>query len=331
MIGMIIGSIFSLLFSLNDLVLGNIPFFTLWKFELYRIILSPLVGNSFFTIILAAMFFPVMGGRFENTMGSSSFLFMMTTLSILTNVLFCALTVLLSVIGTPEAVLWSCSGFWAILFALITIECMQNPDQPRRILFIPVDIPSKYYPLILYAFISLVSFNFSLGFALAIVVGYLHSKGYLDKLKMSSVYLQSLESGGLFHALSRNRGWVLAGTLGHDAYIPVNTVDRDSDRAAGGAGGRGAGADHPQYGRGAASAASFSTMKSTPEDAPGAAGTGNRVDEKKEAFPGTAHTMGGGGGGWSSSSSSSSLSRETLASKRLAALAQQQQQKQQDV
>jgi hypothetical protein len=25
----------------------------------------------------------------------------------------------------PEALFWNCSGFWTILFALITIECMQ--------------------------------------------------------------------------------------------------------------------------------------------------------------------------------------------------------------
>lgn len=54
------------------------------------------------------------------------------------------------------------------------------------------------------------------------------TKGYLDRIKPTSYYLEQLEAGGMFHALSRSRGWVLAGSaLGHDAWIPVSIVDRN--------------------------------------------------------------------------------------------------------
>jgi hypothetical protein len=92
-------------------------------------------------------------------------------------------------------------------------------------MMVPVDIPSKYFPLIMYALFSLFT-GPKLSFAIAIGVGFLSQNGYLDRLKPSSYYLGGLESsGGLLYSISRSRGWVLAGAaLGHDAWIPVNSA-----------------------------------------------------------------------------------------------------------
>jgi hypothetical protein len=96
------------------------------------------------------------------------------------------------------------------------------PDVPRRLFCIPLDIPSKYLPLALYAFLSLFS-GPSLDNAISIAIGYLYFSGYFDKLKPTSYYLEGLEQqGNLFYSLSRSKGWVLSGTLGHDAWISVN-------------------------------------------------------------------------------------------------------------
>lgn len=101
-------------------------------------------------------------------------------------------------------------------------------------MFIPVNIPSKYFPLVLYAFFSLFS-GLDLGFAISMGVGYLYFKGYLDRIKPTSYFLESLEApNGILHSVSRSRGWVLAGgALGHDAWIPVNVVDDDHPATAG--------------------------------------------------------------------------------------------------
>lgn len=58
-----------------------------------------------------------------------------------------------------------------------------------------MDIPSKYMPLILYAMFSLFG-GPQLDFALAILLGYLYSQGYCDRLKPSSYYLGELEAPG---------------------------------------------------------------------------------------------------------------------------------------
>jgi len=202
---------------------GNVTRLTILGFELYRLLLSPFVGNSILTLIILLMSYPSIGSQMEWSMGSSSYLYLMFTMSIVTNLLFNALCLLLiPVLLNSASLQYSCQGFWIILFSLITIECMSSPDAPRRLLFIPIDIPSKYMPIAMYALFSLFD-GPSLSFALAILVGYGSTLGYLDIVKPSSYYLEQLESnGGCLHSISRASGWVLAGTVGHESWIPLN-------------------------------------------------------------------------------------------------------------
>lgn len=103
----------------------------------------------------------------------------------------------------------SCSGFWPVIFSLIVTECMTSPELPRSLLCIPVQIPSKFYPLVLYLFFCLFT-GPQLDLACAIGVGYLHSNGFLDKLKVS--IFESNDSSGVFRIFAVNcSSWISAG------------------------------------------------------------------------------------------------------------------------
>jgi len=214
--------ILSFFFPFED-YLGNVTLFTILGFELYRLVLSPFVGNSILTLIILIISYPSIGSQMEWSMGSSSYLYLMCIMSIATNLLFNAVCLLLFLVMPNSASLqYSCQGFWIILFSLITIDCMGSPDSPRRLLFIPIDIPSKYMPIAMYVLFSLFG-GPSLSFALAILVGYGSKLGFLDRVKPTSYYLEQLESnGGCLHSISRASGWVLASTVGHESWIPVN-------------------------------------------------------------------------------------------------------------
>ena len=109
-----------------DAYFGNVPYFSVLNFEVYRLFLSPFVGNSIFNVVLMALFFPAMGARMESSIGSSAFLILMGTLSTMTNVAFVLICLLLYYVGNLAlAVFYSCSGFWLVLFGLITMECLQ--------------------------------------------------------------------------------------------------------------------------------------------------------------------------------------------------------------
>jgi hypothetical protein len=89
-------------------------------------------------------------------------------------------------------------------------------------LFIPVDIPSKYMPLAMYALFCLFG-GPQLSYAVAILVGYAQVQGYLDRYRPSSGFLEELEAAdGSLHGVRQGKGYVPAGASGHDAWIPVN-------------------------------------------------------------------------------------------------------------
>ena len=68
---------------------------------------------------------------------------------------------------------------------LIVIECLESPDGHRRLFFLPTPIPTKYYPLALFALFTMFG-GFNLGMALSMAVGFAYQKGYLDMIKPNS-------------------------------------------------------------------------------------------------------------------------------------------------
>jgi membrane associated rhomboid family serine protease len=202
----------------TDKFLKNSVYFTVIHYEVYRLIASPFCSNSNLNVILSALFFLKMGITFESNLGSAAFFSMLGTFNLLVNLIFIAVCLLLYYIcHMPEAIHFSCAGFWNILFAFLTVECFENPNHPRRFFMIPVDIPSKYFPLLVYAIWSLFS-GPRLDWAISIAVGFMYQNGYFNCMKPNPQSLQNLESPtGMLHSISRSKGWILANvTIGHN-------------------------------------------------------------------------------------------------------------------
>ena len=105
--------------------LGNVPYFTILNYEVYRIIVSPLVGNDFISLVVTFFFYPQLAASFEHSIGSLSLLSLIVTMTVLNNLFFILLCFLLYFFGTVEALFWSNSGFWAVIFALLAIDCLK--------------------------------------------------------------------------------------------------------------------------------------------------------------------------------------------------------------
>jgi hypothetical protein len=116
--------LFSFLIPL-DSYLGNTPYFTIQHFEIYRLFLSPLVGNSILMLIIILMSYPAMGQRMENSSGSSSFLSLLCILTLVINIIFTGLCYSMYIFNIlPESIFWRSAGFFMIFFSLLTIDCL---------------------------------------------------------------------------------------------------------------------------------------------------------------------------------------------------------------
>lgn len=203
--------------------LSNIPYFSLGKLELYRIIISPLICNNLISLAFAYFSFLDHGKRLEYSMGSAQFAYLFFLLGMGINVAHIVLTYTLQLITADSSWIFvKASGIWTVLFPLIAIECVQAPSHSIRKLFM-WQVPTLYYPLILAGLFSLLG-GYSVANWLALATGYAYGYGYLDFAKVSSARVKQWEETILAN-FARREGWVVGhAATGSDAWNDMITA-----------------------------------------------------------------------------------------------------------
>jgi membrane associated rhomboid family serine protease len=233
-----ISYLFSWLINHPEFALANIPHFILSpRYEIYRLILSPLVNTSFISLIVAYLSFNEPGKRLEYSLGSTRFAALCLSIGTITNVAFFTSSVVMFYIqggGSDQGhvLLSSASGIWLVLFGIIAMECVQAPAGTQRKLFL-WHVPVLYYPVALLLFFAFISASFSLAYCLSMAVGYLYGFGYLERIQFSHGKAAAWEDHGSNSSsnsssssfnwagyLTRRDGWVSChAATGSDAWM----------------------------------------------------------------------------------------------------------------
>lgn len=209
---------------------ATVPYFCVFKFELYRIVISPMICQSILSLVFAFLSFTDNGKRLEHSMGSAAFGWYLLTVAVCTNVAFLLLLFLANGLTGEPGFLWYRSvGIWTILFGIVAADCSQAPssDNKRRLFFFTV--PTIYYPIALWGLFALMG-GFDLADLLSVGVGYAYGHGYLDKLKLSPSRFHQWEETVLANFAQRP-GWVAGhAATGEDAWINNATVSHRQGR-----------------------------------------------------------------------------------------------------
>lgn len=164
---------FGLSFFLDmSAIFANLPYLSLFKGQLWRILTSPLLCDRFLSLLIAFFSFSEPGRRLERSIGSTPFLCLVTTLGSLTNLAYIVLALLVTELtGNDYLLKQPTSGIWQVVFGIIAIECSRAPPQStRRLFFFPVQV--EYYPLALFAFFCFFTGTFDWSHILSIGIGY---------------------------------------------------------------------------------------------------------------------------------------------------------------
>lgn len=211
--------------------LANIPKFTIYHYEVYRILLSPFICTKFITLVFAYLSFVDNGRRLEFSMGSSAYLILLLTIGTLANLLHLAVFMTFYLLTDNKAYLFTPSyGIWIILFGIIAIECAQAPQNSMRKLFF-FTVPTIYYPILLLLLFSVLG-GLQVPFVLSLAIGYGYGRGHLNFLKASRSRCSQLEDT-MFSSVSLQDGWIVSNdAVGSGAW-------GDSDNTTKGPGGLG--------------------------------------------------------------------------------------------
>lgn len=199
-----------------------VPSQTLYKFELYRLVLSPLVGNS----LLSALFASItigdgVGPRLERSVGTASFSALVLMAVICINVSFVLLCFGAAAGGSLEPLEFVSSGVWGPLLCLVAVESLSAPEATRRLLFLPIEIPRLYYPLALSGLFMLLS-GLQLDLCLGVALGYAEHYGYLEPLRPSTAMVSRLETQSWLASVVCYPGYITGrAALGSAAWVQL--------------------------------------------------------------------------------------------------------------
>ena len=128
----------------------------------------------------------------ERQLGTTHFALRFGVLATFINTLFSVVGLLIGNTLAPSVMMEPAMGLWPILFCEMVIQCMEHPDMPRGLCCLPINIPSRWYPLVL---IALFSIFFGPQFSLftGLAAGYMYVGGLLSFMEISSQTVRNWE------------------------------------------------------------------------------------------------------------------------------------------
>jgi membrane associated rhomboid family serine protease len=191
-----------------DVVLCNLPYYTLKQFELWRLFTSVFMTVSIINILFAFISWVPDAIRLETTTGTARYLLNFMTNSILIQVIYSLILLLLSLVAGDEILKMPSSGLWPLIMAEITLLCLSNPENDVRMFLIPCPMKAKFYPWALLAFFTIL--NMRLQFDLIAGVGYAYLFNFYlrNKIHFSDNFVQKCENSFLFRPFSRMTGFI---------------------------------------------------------------------------------------------------------------------------
>ena len=216
----------NLLISFISLFLSDIPYYTIYYFQIWRLITTSFMTTNILSIIFSLYFWLNEAVKLEKEIGTTKYMliFLMNTFCI--QVIYCFLMFLLSFISqsqyfvknkiTPNGI--RNEGLWPILLCDLTLLCLSNPLEPMRFLFFPWVLKAKYYPFVLFLIFTILSgFHIDFEILVGIGFGFLYHYYLKNKLIISNKIAMKIENSILFRWMKNKKGFINIGGVG----IPV--------------------------------------------------------------------------------------------------------------
>ena len=150
-------NILNIFFPSISFYLSNIPFYTIFHIQIWRLISSVLITTNIINVILGLIFWTREGSSIETRLGTMKYIIIFIRNTILIQILYSLIIFVISLIiknkdftlnKINEKGITSNCGFWPVIMSEITLLCICNPYTKVKFLFLPWEFSAKYYPII---------------------------------------------------------------------------------------------------------------------------------------------------------------------------------------
>lgn len=209
--------LFNLLIPYISLSLSNIPLYTVFYFQIWRLFTTVLTTTGILNILLTLIFWARDAAQLESSMGTIKYLLVFFMNSILIQIIYCIFSGLISLILRnkmymaskigPDGKVDNC-GLWPVIMCEITLLCMSNPDSQMKFLFFPCHFKAKFYPIIIFAIFCLLN-SFVIDFEVlsGIVYGILYHYFLKNRMQISNNFIIKVENSCLCKWMTKLNGF----------------------------------------------------------------------------------------------------------------------------
>ena len=205
-------------FAFNlSLYISNIPFYTIYKYQIWRLFSTSLMNTGIINIALSLVLWIKLGAILEDSTGTILYLFIFMINSTLIQIIYTILIFVISLIIKNKNILLlkldnnsivNNSGIWPYIISELTLLSLSNPNQIIKLFFFP-DIKAKFYPIIVFIIFALLN---NLIIDLEVFCGILYSFLYhffiKSKLNFSKKCIKNLEDSKCIKCFSKCGGFI---------------------------------------------------------------------------------------------------------------------------
>ena len=197
--------------------ISNIPFYTIYKYQIWRIFSTSLMNTGIINLVLLIILWLKFGAILENTIGTILYLFIFIINSSLIQIIYTIIIYIISLIIKNKNILKlkidnndfvSNSGIWPYIISELTLLSLSNPNEIIKLFFFP-ELKAKFYPIIVFIIFCLLN---NLIVALEAFCGILYAFIYhfliKNKLKISKKFIKKIENTGCMRCLMKCGGFI---------------------------------------------------------------------------------------------------------------------------
>ena len=196
--------ILNIFFSSISFYFSNIPYYTIFHIQLWRLISSVLMTTNIVNVILGLIFWTREGSSIETRLGTIKYIIIFLRNTILIEILYSLIIYIISlIIKKKDFTLYKINnkgyarncGFWPVIMCEVTLLCICNPNTRVKFLSIPWEFSAKYYPIIwLVIFCSFNNYNNDIEVFTGVLFAFIYQYLLRYYLNIPDKYIEKMEN-----------------------------------------------------------------------------------------------------------------------------------------
>ena len=207
----------------------NIPYYTVFHLQIWRLITSVFITTNIFQIILAFFVWIKYGSLLETSLGTIKYtlIFFINAICIqIANLFILSTFYLINIkLFKPEFKYQRNSGIWGIVMCEMTLLCLSNPESPMKLLLLPFTVKAKIYPILLVILFMVVNFlEMDVEIISGILFGFIYYYYLKSNLQISDSFVQKLESNSFLKGLINIKGFISINKISTGLPVTITKV-----------------------------------------------------------------------------------------------------------